>query len=513
MHVAKVVIRNVSAAWIGFGVNLAVIFFLTPFVIRHLGSELYGLWIILQSIVGYYGLVDVGLRAGMVQTITRHIAAKDDKAVARHISTALPVLCSIGLAVMLLAAIVGICIPFFLQIPTEYRHLILPVVVVKSLAFALQLAFAPFGAVLIGLQRFDIENAFAVSTRLIYALAMYLTLEMGGGILGIAIVTALMNLLDGLLRFGRARYMLPCLREVTWRRNRDELREMWKFGIWNTAVHFSRQLIFLSDALVIALLLTPAAVVPFAISGSIVEQCNKLVTQAVRVLFPTMTHLRSANDQVVQRLLYITATRLIAGISLSVLICGTFWIKPFLQLWLSKTEDLETILARSPDVFVVLASASVFVGLHRAGSQLLMAHGKLQVIAMAYLIEGVANLILSLLLGSYLGVLGVALGTLIPSALVALMVHIPAHAKAIEMSSLRLLWDVSSRPLVFAAILFVTIYGIRMSLQEPDSWQSLVMAIVVSAIAVAIVALAVLIPKQQRRFIFSAIRRPIFGVT
>lgn len=509
MNVAKVVIRNVAASWFGFGVNLAVVFFLTPYMIHHLGTELYGLWLALQSIVGYYGLVDVGLRAGMTQTITRHIANGDDNGVVKHISVAVPVLAGLGLLVVFIACVIGLLVPSFIEISADLKPWVVWIVVAKAAAFGMQLIFAPFGAVLIGLQRFDIENAFVVVSRILYAVFIFTVLHYGGGLLGIAIVTLLMNVFDGILRFARARHMYPALKRVGMRWDKRELSELWKFGLWNSMVHVGRQFIFFSDALVVAWLFNPAAVVPFGVAGSMIEHCNKLVTQGVRVLFPTMTHLKSAKNLSVQRDLYMTATRLIAGLSIAFLIFGSFWIKPFLVLWLGDRQQNQIIFDSAPSIFTVLGLASIFVGLHRAGSQLLIAHSQVKTIAYLYFAEGITNLGLSLSLGYSFGLIGVAYGTLLPAMLVACCGHLPAHAKALELRISQLFYQCLLRPVCFGVVIFTLMYSVQAALSEPNHWWSLATEVVITLLFGAGLAWLILLSSDQRVAFWSMVRRPL----
>ncbi len=42
-----------------------VAFFLTPFVVNSLGSTAYGIWVLLMSLTGYYGLLDLGVSAAL----------------------------------------------------------------------------------------------------------------------------------------------------------------------------------------------------------------------------------------------------------------------------------------------------------------------------------------------------------------------------------------------------------------------------------------------------------------
>jgi len=55
-------IRNVAANWGGFAFSILVTFFLSPFVVRHLGNGSYGVWTLIGSLTGYLGLLDMGVR-------------------------------------------------------------------------------------------------------------------------------------------------------------------------------------------------------------------------------------------------------------------------------------------------------------------------------------------------------------------------------------------------------------------------------------------------------------------
>ncbi len=507
MSVARVVIRNVTAAWVGFAVNLATVFFLTPFVIEHLGAEAYGIWLMLQGIVGYYGLVDVGLRSGMSQTITRHLSEKNEDGVVRYISTAVPILAGLGILVVLIAAVVGLALPAVIEIPEQYTPTLLSVILINSLAFSFQLVFSPCWAVLIGFQRYDIENAFHITSRVLFAIGVVVALEYGTGLLGMAVVTAASSLLDGVARLIRARIMFPRLADVRIKFEWSELRELWKFGIWNTLIHFGRQLIFFSDALVVAWLFNPLAVVPYSLAGSMIEHGNKLVTQAVRVLFPTMAHLRAAKDIATQRMLYLTSTRLIVGVSISFLIGGLFWIDSFLVLWLGEKSD-PIIFQQTPRLFVILATASVFVGMHRVGSQLLLANSQVQRIATLYFGEGLLNLATSLLCGYLWGLPGVALGTLVPAALTAILGHVPAHAKVLEIRPVDALVSILVRPLLFGTLYFGMMLFLVRSLPQPTQWGTLWLNAVATILLGGGLAFGLLITGEQRSGLVRLLPKP-----
>ena len=51
------ILKNVSSSWFSLGVNILVGVFLSPFILHRLGDTAYGIWILIFSVTGYYGLV------------------------------------------------------------------------------------------------------------------------------------------------------------------------------------------------------------------------------------------------------------------------------------------------------------------------------------------------------------------------------------------------------------------------------------------------------------------------
>src|SRR6267143_3724325 len=65
-----VVARNVLSNWINYFLSGVISFFLSPFIVRHLGNSAYGVWVLLVSLTGYLGFLDLGIRGA----VTRYVA-------------------------------------------------------------------------------------------------------------------------------------------------------------------------------------------------------------------------------------------------------------------------------------------------------------------------------------------------------------------------------------------------------------------------------------------------------
>ncbi|TWT81167.1 putative membrane protein EpsK [Planctomycetes bacterium CA13] len=486
MSVAKIVLRNVAASWVGLASQIIVTLLLTPFVIQRLGTEAYGLWLLLQSMVGYYGLVDMGLRAGLTQSITRRIAAEDIDSVRRHIAAAVPLLSALGAVILTGGTILAISLPHFVEMSDQLVDVIWTVVMVQAVGAAIKMPITPYGAVLVGLQRYDIANAISVVTRIIFALATWWALSIGGGLVAISVVLMLTNCLDSLIRVWSATKLLPGIRNCGLTLDRSELKEIGSVGIWNFLIGVSRQFIYFSDAITVAILFSAKAVAPYGIAASIVQYGTSLVVTSTKVLFPTMTRLSKQGDIGALTGLYITATRMVLGLSLSMLIVGSAWIRPFLSLWLGDSEQSIQLVADVPAIFVMLSLAFMCVGIQRAGTQLLLAENKLKLVACFLFAEALINLVGSVIAGKLLGPIGIAIGTLIAAFIMGIGFHLPAHARLLKQSVPKLLIEIVWRPIVFGILLSIVLFTLVGTLGQIASFAWLCTAGILSVSSIAL---------------------------
>src|SRR5258706_5736466 len=82
-------LKNVASSGGGLAVNIAVGFFLSPFILHHLGEEAYGFWILIFSLTGYYGIFDFGIRSSLICYVSKFQATGDKIELARLINHSL----------------------------------------------------------------------------------------------------------------------------------------------------------------------------------------------------------------------------------------------------------------------------------------------------------------------------------------------------------------------------------------------------------------------------------------
>src|ERR1700722_4417421 len=93
-------LKNVASSWGGLAVNIAVGFFLSPFILHHLGDDAFGLWVLIFSLTGYYGIFDFGIRSSLIRYVSKFQATGDKDELARLINTSLFTYTCVGVALL-----------------------------------------------------------------------------------------------------------------------------------------------------------------------------------------------------------------------------------------------------------------------------------------------------------------------------------------------------------------------------------------------------------------------------
>ena len=73
-----------------------VAFLTTPYIVYKLSAEIYGVYALLTGLIGFYGLLDLGLGQGVTKFVAQFKAVNDSKKINRSINAALLVQISLG---------------------------------------------------------------------------------------------------------------------------------------------------------------------------------------------------------------------------------------------------------------------------------------------------------------------------------------------------------------------------------------------------------------------------------
>ena len=81
------IVKNVGSTWFSLGCDVLVGLFLSPILLHWLGDTAFGIWVLIFSITGYYGLFDLGIRSSVVRYVSKFTATDDVEDLAKLVNT------------------------------------------------------------------------------------------------------------------------------------------------------------------------------------------------------------------------------------------------------------------------------------------------------------------------------------------------------------------------------------------------------------------------------------------
>ncbi len=498
----RILIRNIVSNWLGFAVQVAVAFFLTPFVLHSLGDTRYGIWSLVIGLTGYYGLLDLGFRSGITQYLTRHLATRDFDGMNRTASTALVALACCGGLIVPASAVLSWLAPLIFTIPADAVAETRGCILVIGISTAMQFVFFPFSAVFAATQRYDMSNVIGIGTRLVTAGATLAALNWGYGLLGLCAVNASGDLLGYTLRWRVAYRILPELRISPRMAARQHLWAIMAFGLWSILIQGAVQLKSCSSSLVIAIFLPMAAIAPFSLATGLLGQFEGIFRPVAIVFFPAATHLDAKEDTAGLRRMYLVGSKMLLLLAIALGAIGAVWAEDFFRLWVGPRLVEGGEYTSVAVLFWVLMGAVVVVIGQKIGMQVFMATRRLRGLTLVLLAEALANVVLSVCLIRPLGLLGVALGTLLP-AILCQGVLLPAMlCRLLRVPARTYLAQVYLRPLVVGSILFPLLGLLHYVLPAAGYWSTLFCEGLIAAGAAGAFVVAIgLDGEERKRFI------------
>ncbi|MBZ5666521.1 MAG: flippase, partial [Acidobacteriia bacterium] len=416
------IIQNVGSSWSALAINVVVGFFISPFIVHHLGDAAFGVWLLIFSVTGYYGLFDLGIRSSIIRYVSKYTATDEREKLTQFVNTALFSYAGIGVVSMLLTTLLSSSVEHLFKIPPamhpQARLLLLMVGASVSLGFPLGV----FGGMLEGLQRFYILNWTSIGANLSRAALIVYFLNRGYGLITVALITVTMPVLSSILRGIIVFRLCPVpigLKHV----DRASFRHMANYGSTTFIVMIAARLRFRTDELVLGTMMSTVAVTWFNIGARIVDYAQEFVTSLSQVFVPMASQSEATGNLDRVRKIYIAGNRacafLILPISAILIILG----KHIIRVWMGARY-----VPHSYPVLVVMIIPFTLLLSQAASTRVLFGLGKHQTVAAITLIEGIANLILSIALVRPLGIVGDALGTAIPLSFTCI-VFLPRHLK------------------------------------------------------------------------------------
>jgi O-antigen/teichoic acid export membrane protein len=410
---ARRIAKNILSNWFALAVTTVVGFVLSPYVVHHLGNVVYGVWVLVSSLVSYMNLLDLGLQSAVVRFVSKGVAQENHKESGKTVSAALWIRLWISLAIMGAGLVVSLQFHRMFVIPAELQRAASVAVLVSAVTVALNLWCGVFRGVLVALHRYDLTSGVSIPQTCLRALGFVLLLRGGHGILSLALWELGTSVMANLAIIVCCFWIYPRLKVVFSRPDREVLKKLWSYSSYVFLINLGVQVTYYTDNLVVGAFLSPVAVTLYAIGGVTIGYARQIVASMTTTFAPlASTFEAEGKHQNLQRLL-IHGTRAALAVSLPIELALFFRGETFIRLWMGAQYAHP-----AATVMKILLISVVFSSANSTSGGVAYGMEKLKRVTLWAVLEAAANLTLSVILVRKIGIYGVAWGTAIPSIII-----------------------------------------------------------------------------------------------
>lgn len=477
------VVWGAATNWLAFAATLAVSFFLAPYLLRQLGAARYGVWCVVEAVLAYFTLLDLGIAACLVRYAARCYARCEMAELNRYTASAFWLYSGAASLVLVLGVPVMLMLAPALQrrLP-EANDRVAPFLLLMLLQFASTLPLSVFPTLLDGLQLFGRKSAVRLAALAGRVAGIVAVMEVSPGLLGLGVVLAASQWAEHGLMLLLARHQLPGL-SVGWQWvDRRAVREVLSYSRDAFVAMVAGRIGGQSGPIVAGLLLSAASAAHYALAYRLVDMGKNLLRAATTTLTPAVSQREARGDQAGLRRLFLEASRAVLYLSLP-LHLGLLWFgRPFLQRWLGSEAVAEVCYPAA-----VLLSLTLTPGVAQSvAARVLYGVGQLRWFSRLSLLEAVAGLLFGLVLTSRWGLHGLALAVAMPHLLFCLWT-IAAACRYTGLSSLDYWRHSCRRPLLAALVPLAIWWGIG---PVPADWRHLIQATLLGLAPYGVLVLA-----------------------
>ncbi|MBN2512085.1 MAG: polysaccharide biosynthesis protein [Sedimentisphaerales bacterium] len=495
----KLILKNSFSTTSAFVVTAVVTFFITPIVVHGLGKELYGIWVLVIGLTGYMGLLDFGMRTSIVKYVSEYYGRKDFTRLNTMGSTAITLFVAVGLLCWIVAAALSFFIRDIFNLESagqiNFLHLFIIIGADVFLTFSLMI----YQGSLAGFQRYDLSVRNGLAAFAIRSVLIVLLLRLGYGIISISIAVLVANAAGYLMNFKSCKVICPKLSYSVGQFSQDEFHVLWQYSWKSFVTNISDRLVYYSDSIIIGIFLTPEHITIYAIASSLIIYLRQLVLSVAGVLVPAVSSADADGDvQQVQKIV-ISGSKLILFVLVPVSVVLFILGNDFIRLWMGPGFD------ESYRILVILLVSQFLVLAQYGVTLVLYGLAKHEILARVNMAVAVSNIILSVILVPYLGLVGVAIGSAVPMCLLRLF-FIPRRVfTAIEMKFSYFFSHVIV-PLCLVCVLYSIVLLVLKFEIGSENWLRFIITLILSMVAYGMIFYFIGLNRQERNRVWNTLR-------
>ena len=387
-------------SYLSIGINIIAGLVYTPWMVDTIGKSDYGLYTLSNSLITLF-LVDLGLSSAVSRYVAKYRAEGRQDKVNNFLGAVYKLYLIIDAVIFIALIIIYFCIDsiYVKLTPAELGKF--KVVYLISATFAvINFPFVTFNGILNSYEEFVHLKLADVIYRILLVALTVITLLLGGRLYGLVVVHAIVGLIIIVYKWIVVKKRIKL--RVNWKYSNFSLyKDVFGFSIWVTISSLAQRLVFNITPSILGAVASSATIAVFGIVTTI-EGYTYTITTAINGMFMAkisrIYECGGEQDELMPLMLSVGKFQY----AINGLIVAGFAVigKEFINLWIGSTY-----LDAYYGILLVIIPGLFFNSMQIANTAMIV-RKKVNLQAWVNLGMGIVNIIMSIILSSYLGVIG-----------------------------------------------------------------------------------------------------------
>lgn len=381
---------------------LFAMFFATPFVIRLLGAESYGVFILVGLIPGYFNFADFGMSIGSTKFGSEAYAENSPEGEGKVVRTAalIAFLTSLPFAVGIFLSSFPIIV--WLKIPEQMRLEAGFALKITAITFLLNILCSIFNTPQLARLRMDLNTFVNTGFRLLGIILVPIVLYLGGGIVGAVLVLMISALLT---LFGHIFISGKLLNELfRFSISREIVKPLLRFGYPLVISGIAAILLVNLEKIVLTKAASVEVLAYYTVAFTFANMATLFSSSMIQSLIPAFSQLFKPEKKSELNKLFARSLKINIIFLIPLLMFLSVIAEPFFTVWAGAIYGLKS----SPPFYILLCGL-FFNVIAYVPHSVLMASGRTDIFAKIYWLELFPYIFLITILTYKFGAKGAAL--------------------------------------------------------------------------------------------------------
>ena len=342
---------------------LPVLWFITiPIFVSRLGVDQYGIWMLVNTFLGFSGAMGFGLSDATIKYVSKYRALGDEVGAIRVIRSTMTIYGALGaLAGMGAFLAAPLLVHHVFNVGPENPALAIVAFRIGGLGIIMRFLDSVFQSVIYGYERYDLAARVTMVTNAVTMLINVVLVLNGYSLIEILLTTIILLGVGGITKAFVVKYALIPNLVFTPLFDRGALREIFSFGFYSWLHSISGILLYQVDRFLIASLLSTSALTYYVVCLQLAQQIHAVLSRAVSFLFPLSSATREAGDLLRLRRIYFKGLNFTVVVAVAIGLPFFVFSHNILTLWVgaSFANEAANILRVLVFAFTLLATSIV----------------------------------------------------------------------------------------------------------------------------------------------------------